>query len=94
MEPPVTRTQMLEMIEMLKRTVEAGDQSFQRIETLEKAVREMFDVIVSLQENQQRLLDAFESQSSAQNKLNMDLAEGLQRLAAELANLRGGGLVM
>ncbi|MDP9170974.1 MAG: hypothetical protein M3N54_10190 [Acidobacteriota bacterium] len=93
-EVPVTIEQLRDMLDMLRRTVEAGSQSARRIEVLEKATHEMFDVLVSLQDNQQRLLESFETQANAQNKLNTDLTSMMQRLVAEMEHLKGNGLVM
>ena len=93
-QPEVTLDRLREMLDMLRRTVEAGSDLDRRINVLEKATKESFNVLVTLQQNQQAMLQGFETQSNAQNRLNTDLTTLVQHLADEVQRLKGGGLVM
>ena len=53
--------------------------------------------MVTMQDNQRKLLDTFEKQTNSQHKVNTDLIAMMQRLTAEIEQLKSSarcGLIM
>ena len=93
-EPEVTLDQVRDILEMLRRTIEGASQLAGRVEVLEKAVQQTYKIVETVQDHQTRIMEGFERHTSAQNKLNEDLARAVGEMSDRLDYLEGRKQVM
>lgn len=81
--------QFQQIVDTLKRTIEASASLAERVEALERNSGDALGVLTSLQGNLQILLDQYQTQAQAQNRFNQDLSASVSRLEARIAVLEG-----
>ena len=79
--------QLKQILEMLRRTIEASGELAQRVELLEEGSGEKLGVLTSLQGNLKVLLETYQAQAEAQSRTNLDVAESIKRLEARVTAL-------
>jgi len=79
--------QLKQILEMLRRTIEASGELAQRVELLEEGSGEKLGVLTSLQGNLKVLLETYQAQAEAQSRTNLDVVESIKRLEARVTAL-------
>jgi len=79
--------QLKQILEMLRRTIEASGELAQRVELLEEGSGEKLGVLTSLQGNLKVLLETYQAHAEAQSRTNLDVAESIKRLEERIVAL-------
>jgi hypothetical protein len=87
MSPDQIVQQFQQIVDTLKRTIEASADLSERVEVLERDSGNATGLLISLQGNLQILLDQYQTQAEAQNKFHENLNASLSQLEVRIAIL-------
>lgn len=82
--------QFRQILATLQRIVDASQELDNRVTRLESNSGEALGLMTSIQGNLQVLLESYQVQSEAQNKINQDVGEAMAQLQAKVEALARG----